>query len=68
MAQEIERYRSRKSNTTFVVSEEGGKTYIVAEGEKSSDTKVLKQINDVRRGSYDRATTLWIARQMSNTF
>ena len=68
MAIEIDRYRSRKSRTTYIVSEEAGKTYIQAEGEASTNSKVLKQIDDVRRGSYDKPTTLWIARQLSNTY
>lgn len=68
MAMEIDRYKSRKSRTTYIVSEEAGKAYISAEGEMSTNQKVLKQIDDVRRGSYDKPTTLWIARQLSNTY
>lgn len=64
----IDRYKSRKSRTTYIVTTEAGKNYIQAEGEMSSNPNVLKQIDDVRRGNYDAATTLWIARQLSNTY
>lgn len=68
MSTQIEKYPSRKSNTNYIVSEENGKIYLTAEGEMSTNQKVLKQVDAVRRGSYDVATTLWIARQLSNTY
>lgn len=68
MAREIERYKSRKSRTTYIVTEEAGKIYLQAEGEMCSNPKVLKQIDNVRKGNYDAPTTLWVARQLSNTY
>lgn len=68
MSVEIERYKSRKSNTSYIVSEDNGKVYLQAEGEMSNNPKVLKQIADVRSSKYDSATALWIARQLSNTY
>lgn len=68
MSTEIQRYNSRKSNTVYIVSEEFGKHYLQAQGEMANNPKVIKQIADVRKSNYDSATTLWIARQLSNTF
>lgn len=60
-------YRSRKSNTVFIVRGEPGKAYLQATGEKAANPKVIEQMAQVRQGSYDFATVDWIARQLSNT-
>lgn len=60
-------YKSRKSNTVYIVSGEPRRAYLQATGEKANNPKVIEQIADVRKGGYDFATVDWIARQLSNT-
>jgi len=68
MAQDIDKYKSRKSKTTYIVSIEDGKTYLTVEGEMSTNRDVIKQIENVSSNNYDVSTTAWIARQLANSF
>ena len=61
-------YKSRKSNTVYIVSGGPGRAYLQVNGEMATNPKVLKQISDVRTGAYDFATVDWMARQLSNTY
>ena len=61
-------YRSRKSESSFIVRGEPGRAYLIATGEASTKAKVLKEIDRIRREGSDFATVDWIARQMSNTY
>ncbi len=66
MAEKV--YKSRKSNTQYVVRGEPNRAYLQATGEMATNPKVLDQIAQVRRGSYDYATVDWMARQLMNTY
>lgn len=61
-------YKSKKSNTVYIVSGEPGRAYLQATGEMSTNSKVIEQMANVRKGSYDFATVDWMARQLSNTY
>ena len=61
-------YKSRISNTVYIVRGEPGRAYLQATGEMSTNSKVVEQIALVRRGAYDFATVDWMARQLSNTY
>ncbi|SHL05581.1 hypothetical protein [Fibrobacter sp. UWH4] len=61
-------YKSRKSNTTYIVTGEPSRAFLQATGEMATSNKVIKQMEDIRRGAYDFATVDWMARQLSNTF
>lgn len=61
-------YRSRKSNTVYIVRGEPKRAYLQATGEMSTNAKVIEQMANVRKGSYDFATVDWMARQLSNTY
>lgn len=61
-------YKSRKSNSEFIVRGEPGRAYLIANGEASTTSKVLKEIERIRREGSDFATVDWIARMMSNTY
>ena len=66
MSRVVDKYKSDKSRTTYVVSEECGKNYITAEGEASTNKDVIATIADARKNQYDISTTLWIARTLSH--
>lgn len=61
-------YRSRKSNTVYIVRGESNRAYLQATGEMATNSKVIEQMANVRKGAYDFATVDWMARQLSNTY
>lgn len=61
-------YKSRKSNTVYIVSGETNRAYLQATGEMATNPKVMAQISEARINGYDFATVDWMARQLSNTF
>lgn len=61
-------YKSRKSRSEFSVKGTPTRAYLAVSGEAATNQKVLKQISDVRKGSYDFATVDWMARQLKETY
>lgn len=61
-------YKSRKSNSEFAVNGMPTRAYLAVSGDAATNPNVLKQIGDVRKGSYDFATVDWIARQLKETY
>ncbi len=61
-------YESTKSNSRFIVKGEPNRAYLAAEGEASTNAKVLKECERVRREGGNFATVEWIARQLSRTY
>jgi len=61
-------YKSRKSRSEFSVKGTPTRAYLAVSGEVATNQKVLKQISDVRKGSYDFATVDWMARQLKETY
>lgn len=61
-------YKSRKSRSEFTVKGTTTRAYLAVSGEAATNPKVLKQISDVRKGSYDFATVDWMARQLKETY
>lgn len=61
-------YKSRKSNTVYIVRGEPNRAYLQATGEMATNSKVVEQMANVRKGSYDFATVDWMARKLSNTY
>ena len=61
-------YKSRKSHSEFTVKGTPTRAYLAVSGDAATNPKVLKQIGDVRNGSYDFATVDWIARQLKETY
>ncbi len=69
MAEEkIVNYKSRKSRSEFSVKGTPTRAYLAVSGDAATNPKVLKQIDDVRKGSYDFATVDWMARQLKETY
>lgn len=69
MAEEkIVNYKSRKSHSEFSVKGTPTRAYLAVSGDAATNPKVLKQIGDVRKGSYDFATVDWIARQLKEIY
>ena len=66
--EKIVNYKSRKSRSEFTVKGTPTRAYLAASGEAATNPKVLKQIDDVRKGSYDYATVDWMARQLKETY
>ena len=52
----------------FIVKGEPNRAYLAAEGEASTNAKVLKECERVRREGGNFATVEWIARQLSRTY
>ena len=61
-------YKAAHSRTTFIMRVEGGKPYLLAEGECSTDRKVIAECDKVRGGNYDVSTVDWLARSLANEF
>ena len=61
-------YKSRKSRSEFTVKGTPTRAFLAASGEAATNPKVLKQIGDVRKGSYDFATVDWMARQLKESY
>jgi hypothetical protein len=61
-------YKSTKSHTEYTVTEKNGRAHLSVSGEASNHAKVMKQINDVRRGGCSFELVCWMARQLSQTF
>lgn len=61
-------YKSRKSRSEFSVNGTPTRAFLAVSGEAATNPKVLKQISDVRKGSYDFATVDWMARQLKETY
>ena len=59
---------STKSNSRFIVKGEPNRAYLAAEREASTNAKVLKECERVRREGGNFATVEWIARQLSRTY
>ena len=69
MADEITvNYKSRKSRSEYSVKGTPTRAYLAVSGEAATNPNVLKQISDVRKGSYDFATVDWMARQLKETY
>ena len=69
MADEIiVNYKSRKSRSEYTVKGTPTRAFLAVSGEAATNPKVLKQIDDVRKGSYDFATVDWMARQLKETY
>ena len=61
-------YKSRKSKTVYIVTGTPTRAYLQATGEMATNSKVIEQMANVRKGAYDFATVDWMARQLSNTY
>lgn len=61
-------YKSTKSRTEYTVTEKNGREHLSVSGEASIHAKVMKQIDDVRRGGGSFEQVCWMARQLSQTF
>lgn len=61
-------FKSLKSKSEFVVSGEKGRAYLTVTGEAATNSKVLKEIDRIRKEGTDFATAEYIARQLSNTY
>ncbi|MBO7412813.1 MAG: hypothetical protein J6U20_04025 [Fibrobacter sp.] len=61
-------YKSRKSRSEFTVSGTKDRAFLAVTGEAATNPKVIKQVEDVRKGAYDFATVEWMARQVSSTY
>ena len=61
-------YKSRKSESRFIVRGEPNRAYLTAEGEASRMAKVVKEVERIRKEGGDFATVDWTARMLSNTF
>lgn len=61
-------YKSTKSHTEYTVTEKNGRAHLSVSGEASSHAKVMKQIDEVRRGGGSFELVCWMARQLSHTF
>ena len=44
------------------------RAYLAVSGDAATNPKVLKQIGDVRKGSYDFSTVDWMARQLKEIY
>lgn len=66
MAEKI--YKSKKSNTQYIVRGEPKRAFLQATGEMATNPKVIEQIAQVRKGAYDYSTVDWMARQLMNTY
>ena len=60
-------HKSVKSDSEFIVRGEPNRGYLLASGVASTNPKVIKEIERIRREGGDFATVDWIARQLSNT-
>ena len=60
--------KSRKSRSEFTVKGTPIRAFLAVSGEAATNPKVMKQIADVRKGSYDFATVDWMARQLKETY
>lgn len=61
-------YKSTKSHTEYTVTEKNGRAHLSVSGEASNHAKVMKQIDEVRRGGGSFELVCWMARQLSHTF
>lgn len=61
-------YKSTKSHTEYTVTEKNGRAHLAVSGEASNHAKVMKHINDVRRGGGSFEMVCWMARQLAHTF
>lgn len=61
-------YKSAKSRTEYNVTEKNGRAFLSVNGEAASHAKVMKQIDEVRRGGGSFELVCWMARQLSQTF
>ena len=61
-------YKSRKSRSEYSVKGTPTRAFLAVSGEAATNPKVLKQISDVRKGSYDFATVDWMARQLKEIY
>lgn len=61
-------YKSMKSHTEYTVTEKNGRAHLSVSGDASNHAKVMKQIDEVRRGGGSFELVCWMARQLSLTF
>jgi len=61
-------YKSHKSRSEFSVKGTPTRAYLAVSGDAATNQKVMKQIGDVRKGSYDFATVDWMARQLKEIY
>ena len=61
-------YKSRKSQSVYTVTGTPSRAYLAVSGEASTNQKVLKLVDEVRKNKTDFATAEWEARMLSNTY
>lgn len=61
-------YNSTKTRSTFIARGDKERAYLIVNGEASTNSKVIKEIERVRKegGSFD--TVAWTARMLANTY
>lgn len=61
-------YRSAKSDSRFIVRGEPGRAYLIVSGEASTNTKVQRECDRIRRGGASFEMACWVAREFSRTY
>ena len=66
--EKVEKYESKKSNSTFIVRGTDKRAYLIAYGEAATKKKVIDECERIRKQGGDFMTVAWTARMLSNTF
>ena len=61
-------YKSAKSDSMFIVRGEPRRAYLIVSGEASTNTKVMKEVERIRRGGASFEMACWIAREFARTY
>lgn len=61
-------YRSAKSDSRFIVRGEPNRAYLLVSGEASTNAKVLRECERIRRGGASFDMACWVAREFARTY
>lgn len=61
-------YRSAKSDSRFIVRGEQNRAYLLVSGEASTNSKVLRECERIRRGGASFEMACWVAREFARTY
>ena len=61
-------YHSAKSGSMFIVRGEPNRAYLIVSGEASTNAKVLRECERIRRGGATFEMACWVAREFARTY